>query len=95
MNDRDVALIKSLLGIIGKIGGVEWTYSDDAADVVIVDVEEGGVGSLKTHKNKRALVVYAAPDKTLIPNTFMLNKPARARDLIDVLSAVQARLTPA
>ncbi|MFZ5561463.1 MAG: hypothetical protein ACOY41_08085 [Pseudomonadota bacterium] len=95
MNDRDVALIKSLLGIIGKIGGVEWTYSDDAADVVIVDVEEGGVGSLKTHKNKRALVVYAAPDKTLIPNTFMLNKPARARDLIDVLTAVQARLTPA
>ncbi|MDF3030595.1 MAG: hypothetical protein K0R03_1153 [Moraxellaceae bacterium] len=93
MNDRDVAVIKSLLGIIGKVGGADWSYSDDpGADVVIVDVEEGGVGSLKAHKNKRALVVYASPDKTLIPNTFMLNKPARARDLIDVLTAIQNRL---
>lgn len=93
MNDRDVSLIKSLLGIIGKVGGADWVYSDSSdADIVIVDVEEGGVGSLKAHKNKRALVVYASPDKTLIPNTFMLNKPARARDLIDVLTAIQNRL---
>lgn len=92
MGDRDVALIKSLLGIIGKAGGVEWVYSDDpAADVVIIDTDATRVSSLKEHKPK-AVVAYASPDKTLIPNTFALYKPARARDLMEVLASVQARL---
>lgn len=94
MNERDVALIKSLLGIIGKVAGVEWVYSEGPeADVIIIDTESGGLGSLKA--KPRAIVTYASVDKTLIPNTFALTKPARARDLIDVLTSVQGRLASA
>jgi hypothetical protein len=94
MNERDVALIKSLLGIIGKVAGVEWVYSEEPnADVLIVDTDATRLGNL-SHKPK-AIVTYASPDKTLIPNTFALYKPARARDLMDVLTSVQERLAKA
>lgn len=93
MGDREVALMKSLLGIIGnKVEGVAWEYRDELpADVVIIDTDATRVGSLKDHK-PRAIITYASPDKTLVPNTFALYKPARARDLIEVLTSVQARL---
>lgn len=95
MSERDVALIKSLLGIVGKVAGVEWVYSDEpGADVVILDTDASRVSSLKEHKPK-AIVAYASPDKTLIPNTFALYKPARARDLMEVLTSVQGRLAGA
>jgi hypothetical protein len=95
MGERDVALIKSLLGIIGKVGGAVWEYSEDlGADVVIIDTDQSRVGNLKEQK-PRAIITYASPDKTLVPNTFALTKPARARDLIEVLTSIQARLTAA
>lgn len=95
MNERDVALIKSLLGIVGKVAGVEWVYSDDPdADVVIIDTEASRVSSLKDRR-PRAIVTYASPDKTLVPNTFALTRPARARDLMEVLASIQARLAGA
>lgn len=93
MDERDIALIKSLIGIVGKGNNVEWVYSDAAeADVVIVDTDANnyrdGLGSCKP----RAVVAYATPDKTLIPNTFSLTKPARARELLEVLGGIQSRL---
>lgn len=93
MDDHDTALIKSLIAIVGKSHDVEWIYSDTAdADVVIVDTDAGGpVTSLSPHK-PRAVVAYATPDKTLIPNTFALTKPARARELMEVLGGIQSRL---
>ncbi len=93
MNEKDVALIKSLLGIVGRGQGAEWSYVEGPdADVVIVDTEErSGMTALKSGKS-RAMVAYASPDKTLIPNTFALTKPARARDLMEVLAAIQRRL---
>lgn len=91
LGDRDVALIKSLLGIIGKVAGVEWVFSEDpVADVVIIDTEHVRVGNLEP--KPRAIITYTSPDQTLVPNTFALTKPARARDLMDVLASVQARL---
>lgn len=93
MNERDVALIKSLIGIIGRGQGAEWVYSETLdADVVIVDTDaRGHLNALKDRK-PRAIVAYATPDKTLIPNTFALTKPARAREFMDVLTSIQARL---
>lgn len=92
MSERDVALIKSLIGIIGKSQGAEWVYSEEPeADVVIIDTD--GRGNLAALKAKpRAVVTYASPDRTLVPNTFALTKPARARDLMEVLSSIQTRL---
>jgi hypothetical protein len=94
MGDREVALIKSLLGIIGnKVEGVEWEYRDELpTDVVIIDTDATRIGSNIKDYKPRAIITYASPDKTLIPNTFALYKPARARDLIEVLTSVQARL---
>lgn len=93
MSERDVALIKSLIGIVGRSNGVEWVYSESPdADVLIVDTDErSGLTALKASKPK-ALVAYATPDKTLIPNTFALTKPARARDLMEVLASIHTRL---
>lgn len=91
MNERDAALIKSLVGIVGKGQGAEWVYSDEPdADVVIIDTDTHKPGALKT--KPRAIVAYASPDKTLIPNTFALSKPARARDLMEVLASIHGSL---
>jgi hypothetical protein len=96
MSEKDTALIKSLFGIIGKGQGAEWSYVDAAeADVVIIDPEaQGGRSALKKGV-ARALIVYASPDQTLIPNSFVLSKPARARDLLDVLASVHQKLASA
>lgn len=92
MEERDVALIKSLLGIINKGASATWAYADAGeADVVIVDTDNNGHKGIKELK-PRAIVAYASPDKTLIPNTFALTKPARARELMEVLEAVKAKL---
>jgi fructose-specific component phosphotransferase system IIB-like protein len=95
MGERDVALIKSLLGIVGKGQGAEWVYSEsDTADVVIVDTDNRG--SLSALKSKpRVIITYASPDSTLVPNAIFLAKPARARELMEVLTSVQAKLEKA
>lgn len=96
MSEKDVALIRSLLGIVNKGSKAEWVYVDGPdADVAIVDVEErSGVSALKKG-TARAMVAYASPDQTLIPNTFVLGKPARARDFMEVLASIQQRLEAA
>lgn len=92
LNERDIALFKSLIAIVGRGQGVEWVYSEGPeADVVIIDTD--GRNTLSSLKTKpRAIVAYASPDRTLIPNTFALTKPARARDLMEVLASIQGRL---
>ncbi|HQV40620.1 MAG: hypothetical protein IT466_09425 [Moraxellaceae bacterium] len=92
-DEREVALIKSLVGIVGKSSDVEWVYSDKPdADIVIMDADaQNRPSGLKDHKPK-AIVAYAEPDKTLIPNTFALTKPARARELMEVLASIESRL---
>lgn len=79
MNEHDVALIKSLLAIVGKNPGAEWVYSESpsAADVVIMDTDSQKPAGLTV--KPRAIVAYATADQTLIPNTYALQKPARAR----------------
>lgn len=95
MGEKDTALIKSLFGIVGKGQGAEWTYVDTPdADIIIIDPEwREGRSALKQAKAARATIVYASPDQTLIPNTFVLGKPARARDLLDVLASVHQKLS--
>lgn len=93
MDERDVALIKSLIGIISKGANATWAYADGPdADVVIVDTDNNGHKKGMKDIKPKAVVAYASPDKTLIPNTFALTKPARARELMEVLDAVKAKL---
>lgn len=93
MDEHDIALIKSLVGIVSKGSKTEWVYSEDAnADVVIVDADGPGFRSKLTGHTPKAIVAYADPDRTLIPNTFALTKPARARELMEVLEGIQTRL---
>lgn len=93
MDEHDIALIKSLIGIVGKSQNVEWIYSDTAdADVVIIDTDASGSVSGQSVRKAKVVVAYATPDKTLIPNTFALTKPARARELMQVLGGIQSRL---
>lgn len=93
MNERDVALIKSLLSIVGKVADAEWEFSEsDSSDIVVVDTESRGHLTELTGRKPKAVIAYASPDNTLIPNTFTLSKPARARDLIQVLEAIHTKL---
>jgi hypothetical protein len=93
MNERDVALIKSLIGIVGRGQEAEWVYCETPdADVVIIDTDVRGTTGLLKERKPRAVVAYASPDKTLIPNTFALTKPARARELMEVLTSIHARI---
>jgi len=94
MNERDIALIKSLIAIVGRGQGAEWVYSETPeADVVIIDTDGRGNNLAGLKIKPRAIVAYASPDKTLIPNTFALTKPARARDLMEVLASIHSKLT--
>lgn len=95
-DEREVALIKSLVGIVGKGAKAEWFYSDSPdADVVIMDADAQNRPAGLTGHRPKAVVAYAEPDKTLIPNTFALTKPARARELMELLAGIQARLETA
>lgn len=94
MGDHDVALIKSLLTIVGKVGGVEWVWSDAPADVVIVDAEHTPPAQLQ-ELHPRAVIAYAAATQDLVPDAISLHKPARARDFMGVLASVKERLASA
>lgn len=93
MSEKDVALIRSLMGIVAHGQGVEWQYVEGPeADVVVVDMAAHAGRSAAKKANARAVITYADPDQTLIPNTFLLTKPARARDMMEVLAQVQKKL---
>lgn len=94
MGEHDVALIKSLLAIVGKVGGVEWVWSDAPADVVIVDPEHAALEQL-WDLHPRAVIAYAAAEKARVPNAIALHKPARAREFMGVLASVKDRLASA
>ena len=94
MGDHDVALIKSLLAIVGKVGGVEWVWSDAPADVVIVDPEHSALDQLRALR-PRAVIAYAAQAGAPLPNAIALHKPARAREFMGVLASVKERLATA
>lgn len=94
MGDHDVALIKSLLAIVGKVGGVEWVWSDAPADVVIVDPEHAAPDRLR-ELHPRAVIAYAAAAEVRVPDAIALHKPARAREFMGVLASVKDRLASA
>lgn len=88
----DKALFKSLIGIVGRGNGTEWIYSDSSkADVVIVDTDDRSNLALLRQYEHKAVVSYASADRRL-PNTFSLPKPARARELMQLLASIRARL---
>ena len=88
------------LASITRPSGAMTTYAYDgsgrvesvtnALGYVTTLVWSGNLAALKS--KPRAVVTYASPDRTLVPNTFALTKPARARDLMEVLSSIQTRL---
>jgi hypothetical protein len=81
------------LALSVKVLIAEWVYSDSPdADVVIMDADAPARSSGASGHKPKAVVAYADPDKTLIPNTFALTKPARARELMEVLTDIHARL---
>lgn len=89
MGEHDVALIKSLLAIVGKVGGVEWVWSDARADVVIVDAGHAPSAAPPA----RAVIAYAGNGEAPLPDAIALHKPARAREFMGVLTSVKDRLT--
>lgn len=96
MSEKDVALIRSLMGIVQHGQGAEWQYVEGPeADVVIVDMASHSGRSAAKKANARAVITYADPDQTLIPNTITLTKPARAREMMEVLASVHQKLSGA
>lgn len=94
--DRDLVLLKSVLTTFGHQPNTDWGYqADGCADVVIIDVSEGEhyISKLEAVRGLGRVVVFYAKEGMDVPtNTFLLRKPARARDVLSLLSAAEMRL---
>lgn len=94
--DRDLTLLKSVLTTFGHQPNTDWGYqADGCADVVIIDVSEGEhyISKLEAARGLGRVVVFYAKEGMDVPiNTFLLRKPARARDVLSLLSAAEMRL---
>lgn len=94
--DRDLTLLKSVLTTFGHQANTDWSYQAEGfADVVIIDVSEGEhyVSKLEAVRGLGRVVVFYAKESIDLPiNTFLLRKPARARDVLSLLSAAEMRL---
>ena len=95
--DRDLTLFKSVLSTFGHQPNTDWHYQEEGyADVVLIDLNEKEhyVAKLEQARSLGRIVVLYSKDTIEAPiNTFVLRKPARARDVLSLLAAAEVRIT--
>lgn len=94
--DRDLSLFKSVLTTFGHQPNTDWHYQEEGyADVVLIDLNESEhyVAKLEQARSLGRIVVLYSKDTIEVPmNTFVLRKPARARDVLSLLAAAEVRI---
>lgn len=94
--DRDLTLFKSVLSTFGHQPNTDWHYQEEGyADVVLIDLTENEhyVAKLEQARSFGRIVVLYSKDTIEAPiNTFVLRKPARARDVLSLLAAAEVRM---
>jgi hypothetical protein len=93
---RDLSLFKSVLTTFGHQPNTDWHYQEDGyVDVVLIDLNENEhyVAKLEQARSLGRVVVLYTKDTIEAPiNTFVLRKPARARDVLSLLATAEARI---
>lgn len=93
---RDLSLFKSVLTTFGHQPNTDWHYQDNGyVDVVLIDLNENEhyVAKLEQARSLGRVVVLYTKDTIEPPiNTFVLRKPARARDVLSLLATAEVRI---
>lgn len=93
---RDLTLFKSVLITFGHQPNTDWHYQEEGyADVVLIDLSENEhyVAKLEQARSLGRIVVLYTNDAIEAPiNTFVLRKPARARDVLSLLAMAEVRI---
>jgi hypothetical protein len=91
--EREQSLLKSLLNTFGHRPEVSWQYIEEGiADIVVLSVDKPSPTLLlQAEKLAKVVIFYAgAADLPLVANkAFVLRKPTRARDLLDMIEQVE------
>ncbi|MBH1970238.1 hypothetical protein FK216_03120 [Moraxellaceae bacterium AER2_44_116] len=92
--ERDLVLLKSVLKTFAHQPNTDWNYQAEGyVDVVLLDMDEHYLSKLEYARSLGRVVVLYAKDVTHLPvNTLVLHKPARARDVLSMLSAAEVSL---
>ncbi len=88
--DKDVRVLRSLVGLAGSKADVRVTISeDDEGDVVLVDIDEPDGASAWPELNRGSVPVVALTRKRDFPARFMLTKPIRSQQLNQLLGELR------
>ena len=92
--EHDLVLLKSVLKTFAHQPNTDWFYqAEGSVDVVLLDMDEQYLSKLEYARSLGRVVVLYAKDVTHLPaNTLVLHKPARARDILSMLSAAEVSL---
>ncbi len=92
--EHDLVLLKSVLKTFAHQPNTDWFYqAEGSVDVVLLDMDEHYLSKLEYARSLGRVVVLYAKDVTHLPaNTLVLHKPARARDILSMLSAAEVSL---
>lgn len=93
--EHDLVLLKSVLKTFAHQPNTDWNYqAEGSVDVVLLDMDEQYLSKLEYARSLGRVVVLYAKDVTHLPaNTLVLHKPARARDILSMLSAAEVSLS--
>ncbi len=93
--EHDLVLLKSVLKTFAHQPNTDWFYqAEGTVDVVLLDMDEHYLSKLEYARSLGRVVVLYAKDVTHLPaNTLVLHKPARARDILSMLSAAEVSLS--
>ena len=92
--EHDLVLLKSVLKTFAHQPNTDWFYqAEGSVDVVLLDMDEHYLSKLEYARSLGRVVVLYAKEVTHLPaNTLVLHKPARARDILSMLSAAEVSL---
>lgn len=92
--EHDLVLLKSVLKTFAHQPNTDWFYqAEGTVDVVLLDMDEHYLSKLEYARSLGRVVVLYAKEVTHLPaNTLVLHKPARARDILSMLSAAEVSL---
>ena len=93
--EHDLVLLKSVLKTFAHQPNTDWFYqAEGTVDVVLLDMDEHYLSKLEYARSLGRVVVLYAKEVTHLPaNTLVLHKPARARDILSMLSAAEVSLS--
>jgi len=88
--DKDVRVLRSLVGLAGSKADVRVTISEaDEGDVILVDVDEPDGAAAWPEFNRGTVPVVALTRKRDFPARFMLTKPIRSQQLNQLLGELR------